>query len=491
MAVADLAFQSLVKPRFYSTPHFRPYECHAAVLFIDLSGYSHITTELAPRGAHAISNEVNAYLHQLLQIVHARGGDVVKFAGDAVLVVWSGTEDELPLNVLSAAVCVMDMQKRAGKHYIADSDLVFRIHCGLACGVLESEVFQAINTTHMQKLYHSVGGDPIDEIGELVEMAAAGEVCVSRDCLDYLEEYGEFRNVDDTLSDARILTRLRMKTTILEKIDDHATKMLTARLNLRDSDIEEDFIHPNVLKLLSHGGMSPTQIAQMRNLCVLFIAMVANGSSVNWLTEVQAILDRHRCPIVQIIDDDKGVHLVTAINLYEAIPEAAILGLDICQELRDRQVGCAIGMAMGSTFCGVTGSSSVACRWDITGPPAVRAARLMQYAISEGHECVLDHSIQEDRMACSRIMLLHKGIQIKGTVGECPIYTLSANRNSAALRILESVHGSVHNAQVRAMQDILTRGRSSKKTILITGPPQSGKKVACQRAAVSHSLEQF
>jgi hypothetical protein len=67
------------------------------------------------------------------------------------------------------------------------------------------------------------------------------------------------------------------------------------------------FIHPKVLGLLSHGGLTPTQIAQIRNLCVLFIAMTSNSSSVNWLMEVQSILDRNRCPIVQIIDDDKGV----------------------------------------------------------------------------------------------------------------------------------------------------------------------------------------
>lgn len=46
----------------------------------------------------------------------------------------------------------------------------------------------------------------------------------------------------------------------------------------RQSEIEEEFIHPSVLRLLSHGGKSPTQIAQMRNLCILFIAMVANGT---------------------------------------------------------------------------------------------------------------------------------------------------------------------------------------------------------------------
>lgn len=245
------------------------------------------------------------------------------------------------------------------------------------------------------------------------------------------------------------------------------------------------------LDISSHGGLSPTQIAQMRNLCVLFIGMVANGSSVNWLTEVQAILDRHRCPIVQIIDDDKGVHLVAAINLYEAIPEAAVLGLEVCYELQERQVGCAIGMAMGSTFCGVTGSSQIACRWDITGPPAVRAARLMQYAIKNGFEFAIDHSIYQDRLASSKLQLLQKDVAIKGTQDPVPIYTLSHSKKSGALLILESAHGSVHDAEVRNMQEKLTIGHRSKRTIVITGPPQSGKKIAAQRAAGYADLTPF
>lgn len=248
--VADLAFRSLVKPRYMSKPRFQAYDCHAAVLFVDLSGYSKITAALANKGAHAISNEVNAYLGRLLQIVHAYGGDVVKFAGDAVLLCWEGTEEELEMNVLSAAVCVMELQRKEGRHEIDGTDLAFQIHCGLACGLLESEVFQTRHTANMQSLYHSVGGEPLDEIGELVDLAAAGEVCVSRDCLDFLESHGEFRNVDDLTTDARILTRLNPTSDVLEKIDNHVVQILTARLSVRDGAIEEEFIHPSVLQLL-------------------------------------------------------------------------------------------------------------------------------------------------------------------------------------------------------------------------------------------------
>lgn len=62
-----------------------------------------------------ISHTVNAYLERLLKIIHRHGGDVVKFAGDAIMAVWEGDEQDLELNVLCAAQCVLVLQQEAGK----------------------------------------------------------------------------------------------------------------------------------------------------------------------------------------------------------------------------------------------------------------------------------------------------------------------------------------------------------------------------------------
>jgi class 3 adenylate cyclase len=146
---------------------------------------------------------------------------------------------------------------------------------------------------------------------------------------------------------------------------------------------------------------------------------------------------------VQIIDDDKGVHIVAAVNLYESVPETSLLGISVCRELVNQQVGCAIGMALGSTFCGVTGCSSVACRWDITGPPPVRAARLMQYALLEDIEVAIDQSVYDDPMAATYLTVLNSSVGLKGAEKPVPVYTFSDASNSAASRVLETVHGTL------------------------------------------------
>lgn len=198
--------------------------------------------------------------------------------------------------------------------------------------------------------------------------------------------------------------------------------------------------------------------------------------------EVQGVLDRNRCPIVQILDDDKGVHIIAAVNLYETVPEASEFGIRVCHELVERQVGCAIGVAMGPTFCGVTGSSSFACRWDITGPPAVRAARLMQFAKARGMEIAVDESLcQSSPLASSRLEALEENVLLKGSTDPVRVYTVSQALVQCGFRILESVFGNVHNDIVNAIKDhIEKRNRSA---VVVAGVPVSGKKVVCQRAA--------
>ena len=83
----------------------------------------------------------------------------------------------------------------------------------------------------------------------------------------------------------------------------------------------------------------------------------------------------------------------------------------------------------------------MACRWDITGPPAVRAARLMQYALSSNVEMAIDQSVYNAPMAATRLSLLNGSVTLKGWNDSVPVYTISDASLSSALRVLETVHG--------------------------------------------------
>lgn len=129
--------------------------------------------------------------------------------------------------------------------------------------------------------------------------------------------------------------------------------------------------------------------------------------------------------------------------MYESDPYASVLGLTICEILESKQVGCAIGMALGSTFCGVTGSSRIACRWDITGPPAVRAARLMQYALKQGYQMTIDQSVFDDPLASTRLKVLQTSVALKGSPSPVTVYTVSDTTLSSVFGILDTSYGKL------------------------------------------------
>lgn len=190
--------------------------------------------------------------------------------------------------------------------------------------------------------------------------------------------------------------------------------------------------------------------------------------------------------VVQIIDDDKGVHLVAAVNLYESVPETSLKGIDCCVDLCRQEVGCAIGMAQGSTFCGVTGCATVACRWDITGAPVVRAARLMQYAISNCLDVAIDQSVYDTPAAATRLQVFEESVKVKGSSLPISVYTLSQSKVLAAFRVLETVHGRAHNDTVKAILKQIEAG--PRTAVVVAGSPLSGKKIVCQRAAGDSNL---
>ena len=71
---------------------------HAAAIFSDASGFTALTERLAqqPNGAEVMCRTMNRFLSAMINIIHSYGGDVVKFAGDALLVVFPIDAAQVP-----------------------------------------------------------------------------------------------------------------------------------------------------------------------------------------------------------------------------------------------------------------------------------------------------------------------------------------------------------------------------------------------------------
>ncbi|CUF29174.1 guanylate cyclase, putative [Bodo saltans] len=465
---------------------FVPFVGDAVIMFVDLSGYSKIAAALTNQGgAHALSSAVNTYFESILEIVQKYGGDVISFAGDAICVCWPcGLITSKDCAVL-ACCCADELQRKCGVSTVQGTDEVFRMHIGITMGEIESEILACNSSVSMQKAFHFVWGEPLSQTALVVEAAHVGEIAAT---IDVKTACGEMIVWEKRKIDEHVVF-------MLKQVDDEAVDFVQNMprfSTIQHSDIlDKNLVPPQVSKKLRQ-GFKPSHLAEMRFLCVLFIRkQLTNVSALEWFSEVQGVLDENRCPIVQIIHDDKGTHLIAAVNLYRMERDPIANAIRAARTLVDRETGCAIGIACGEVFCGITGADQ-ACRWDITGPACVRACRLMQHGVANNIDVVLDESIQDAATDLSQFVRVADTIVLKGSPLPVSIFVLSQETREVTSGVLSMswTNATLHKDERQILLTKLLQTKIQRGVAMVSGPIGAGKKtsalIALEQAQFAH-----
>ena len=115
--VPDIVLRRMAaRPTIGVKPEVKHFE--AAVLFADISGFTLLTEQLGregPNGAEKLITILNTYFGELIDSVYAQGGDIVKFAGDTMLVIWpvvdGAGQGRLAKQTLQAIECARGIQQ--------------------------------------------------------------------------------------------------------------------------------------------------------------------------------------------------------------------------------------------------------------------------------------------------------------------------------------------------------------------------------------------
>lgn len=70
-------------------------------MFADISGFTNLTESLSkfgPEGAEMIAFAINRYMELMVKEIGRSGGDIFKFAGDAMIVIWPPPKDETQID---------------------------------------------------------------------------------------------------------------------------------------------------------------------------------------------------------------------------------------------------------------------------------------------------------------------------------------------------------------------------------------------------------
>jgi class 3 adenylate cyclase/tetratricopeptide (TPR) repeat protein len=400
----------------------------AALLFADISGFTALTERLAqrgPAGVEELSRLLNTSFGQILDTIESHGGDVVKFAGDALLAIWP-VEDEwrgqatgdrrqkaaeqqtigedLAAATLRAAQCALAINARMSSLYrlIASVQLTLRI--GVAAG--------DVATVRVGGVYGRweflISGAPLAAVAAAERLAQPSEVVLTPAAWELVAESCAGTPIlgakvtrwqrdkvigpeHVTLSPPHLVT----PSSFFTRLDSIHTP-LTPRQALPYPPapgmdmLLRSYIPGAVLSRLV--AEQATWLAELRRVTVIFVNLPVGDLATRFdqaqiaMQALQTALYRYEGSVNKISLDDKGVTLVAALGLPPLAHEddaarGVQAALAMRQALTDLGVHCAIGVASGRAFCGEIGSQQRR-EYTMIGDVVNLAARLMQAAAS-------------------------------------------------------------------------------------------------------------
>lgn len=461
--VPALIKQRLVTdPTAISTPFSDKFT--GAVLFADISGFTRLAETLAeqgPGGAERLTSVLNAYFGQLIDLITANGGDVVKFAGDALLAIWPGPD--LALATHRAAYCALRAQTQLRDYRTPDDRPLF-LRIAIGAG--------DIDAIHLGGVFGRwefiTTGTPLIQVGVAEHFASPGQVVVFETV---------WRNIATVATGTQLPTGHWRVDHIapppsIEPIP--AFDLLPAAENALRAYIPGAIIHR-----LAAGQTG--WLSELRRLTMLFINLVDIDYNLplhlaqQLMHDLQTALYRYEGSLNKITIDDKGVTLVAAFGLPPFAHEddsvrGVLAAIDIKHRLSQLGFQTAIGITTGRAFCGVVGNTTRR-EYTMIGASVNLAARLMAHAYDAIYCDLLTYESAHSRVDFDAL----PPVTVKGRTDTVPVYIpVREKRRPLYLKSQDDSIGRDRERGIlsKAVQELL-RGVSA--AILLEGEAGAGK----------------
>jgi class 3 adenylate cyclase len=157
-----------------SSPTQRWLEIEGTLAFVDISGFTAMSESLSSRGragAEEVTDVMNATFAALLDVAYAEGGGLLKFGGDALLLLYEGED-----HASRAAHAAFEMRRtlRAlGRPRTSAGAVTLRMHAGIHAGRFQ---FFLVGDSHRELL---VTGPAATRTVEMEAASEAGEILLS------------------------------------------------------------------------------------------------------------------------------------------------------------------------------------------------------------------------------------------------------------------------------------------------------------------------
>jgi class 3 adenylate cyclase/tetratricopeptide (TPR) repeat protein len=157
-----------------SSPELRWLEIDGTLAFVDISGFTAMSEQLSERGragAEEVTDIMNSTFSALLNVAYAEGGGLLKFGGDALLLLYEG--DEHAARAARAAFAMRRTLRAVGRPRTSMGAVTLKMHAGIHSGRFQ---FFLVGDSHRELL---VSGPAATRTVEMEAASEAGEILVS------------------------------------------------------------------------------------------------------------------------------------------------------------------------------------------------------------------------------------------------------------------------------------------------------------------------
>ncbi|MBM2848389.1 MAG: putative adenylate/guanylate cyclase [Anaerolineales bacterium] len=464
----------------------------AAVFFADISGFTQMAERLGqsgPSGAEELRRLINVYFDKLIALITGHGGDIIKFAGDALFAIWPASPrgETLSTVTLRAAQCALDTQKRLNNYPAAEDWKLF-----LRVGVEAGDVLAAHVGGERGRWEYLLTGEPVVQVGLAEHQAQRGEVVLGPQA---------WALIQDNCSGQALPGGSARLEEVRAPIEPRPAPPLPSLPP--EPEVEsalKAYIPAAITRRLAAGQNA--WLAELRRITVLFVQIVGleHAPTLERLQTVmhslQTVLYQYEGSVRQFILDDKGAVLIGALGLPPlAHEDDAARGVQAALDMRARlaELGLTttIGITTGKAFCGSVGSATRS-EYALVGDVVNLAARLMQAAMpppgppramGEGGGVLCDaptYQAARGRLAFEPLT----AIPVKGKEQPVAIYRPRGQAQEVARWPTAMVGRAAERGQLAQQLEALKRGEAGA-VVVVEGEPGIGKS-----RLVDHALRQ-
>merc|ERR1719193_1285245 len=438
-------------------------------LFADISGFTKMTKALSlkgPKGAEQIVQNLNTYLEQVVREIIGAGGDIIKFAGDAIIAIWppklrstlAEQDNLLKKNAWSACRCALAIQQNIGTFIIGQ--LTLRIKLGIGCGDAMMLHLGGV-LTRME----AVGvGPAFTEAFSCEDECLAGDVVISKTA------YFLLRGVVEVSEPKKRTKSSGNKLLINFK---GIRKQSTLKMGEHSSTLMERLQCYIPSAIIPHLMANETKWArELRRTANLFMSIDFKLSAFtsqevldektetfimrlhNIIRTVQECVYKFQGSLNKFLFDDKGATIYALFGLppvaHANDPLRAVMsGLALLDRLQnEHDTNIWIGCTTGRVYTGLIGS--VGSRWEYSaiGNQVNLSARLAMQAKKNKDlpNILCDKSVFDEVKEEKRVILNTEAPQkLKGFDKEVEVYSISRNPSFEDTEIVNHIFDEKFN----------------------------------------------